>query len=183
MVRSAREKKKKKPAKNESKRKLNLKWLLFCRYFTQPGSDTFNNGTISYALAFGYKLDKLSRERTYDLPEDNPMRKIIKHSEYDRACHACAQGALDLMRKPEITTQIRDNFYNLFGDEKSIDARHSQIIYQQEDHSTSLAAIREANRLKKRINDEPTPPPNAQPITRIEIVMPGAAPSEAKTTV
>jgi len=41
--------------------------------------------THSYAQAYGYKLDTLSHDAVYDLPEGNEDRKKIQDSEYDRS--------------------------------------------------------------------------------------------------
>lgn len=159
----------KKGKKGGKGKRLNIKWKLFCRYFTQPGAETFNNATWSYALAFGYDLENLSKEHIYDLPEGNEERKIIELSPYDRACNVCAVEGRRLLRTPQIQQEILDRMYELFGDDKAVDAEAAKVIYQNHDLSAKNTAIRARNQLKKRINDEPVLPVNAQPITQIEI--------------
>lgn len=165
-------KKKKKIEKEAIGETLNLEQTRFCEVFTRPGSETYNNATLSYAEAYSYDLDSMSRDAEYDKPKDIKNRKKIRESEYDRACAVCAVSGKYLLRNPKILDKIKKRYLELFGDNDSIDAEHAKVIYQDEDWNVKLSAIRDANKLKKRLGiDDDTKDPNAQPVTRIEIVL------------
>jgi hypothetical protein len=143
----AKKKAKAAPAVEESG--LTLGRELFCRYITQ-NSDTFGNGTLSYGLAFGYKLDELSREPEYE--GEGKKRKILP-SEYDRACAVCATEAARLLRIPEVIARVRVLLNELLKD-NVVDARLAEHIMQVDDGDLSLQGIREYNKLRGRIIDK-----------------------------
>jgi hypothetical protein len=128
---------------------LALKRGLFCRYITQ-NSDTFGNGTLSYGLAYNYKLDELSRE-----PTRVKVGKRWKKgpSEYDKACAVCATEAGRLLRIPEVIARVRVLLNELLKD-NVVDARLAEHIMQMDDGDLSLQGIKEYNKLRGRIIDK-----------------------------
>ncbi|WP_425905720.1 hypothetical protein [Nitrobacter sp. TKz-YC02] len=141
--------KKKKPTAPEQESDLVMKRELFCQYITQ-NSSTFGNGTLSYGLAYGYKLDELSREPEYE-GEGKKLKKLP--SEYDRACAVCATEAARLLRIPEVIARVRVLLNELLKD-NVVDARLAEHIMQVDDGELSLSGIKEYNKLRGRIIDK-----------------------------
>src|SRR5829696_8941620 len=127
---------------------------LFCRYFTQ-NDELFNNATLSYAEAYGYKLDELSKERVYEEIEDEKTGeirkgKIIEPSEYDKAYHVCGVEASKFLRKPEIQQRIVELRNELMKDDY-VDSQLVKVVQQDRDLTPKVAAIKEYNKLRGRI--------------------------------
>lgn len=169
-------------AKPPKKNKLSAADKLFVMHMTRPGTPTFNNATQSYIAAFKPKIDELNNEgrwvtqrakpRTQNEEEEEvkPARKYIQ-SERQKAYEVCKTMGGRLFSRVHIKDACDERLRKLFGDNDQLDLRHAQLLFQDEDKHVSLAALRDANKLKKRVNDDPVLPPNAQPITNIEIVI------------
>jgi hypothetical protein len=131
---------KEKPAVKITKKKLeskNLKHELFCRYYTQNES-LFGNGTHSYAEAFGYKLDTLSKEVRYKVIKKGGQE--IKNkipSEYDAACLVCAVESHRLLRKPKIQARITDLLCEMLSD-KVVDSQLVKVVMQDKELSAKV---------------------------------------------
>ncbi|MGY3406115.1 hypothetical protein ACVWZV_002228 [Bradyrhizobium sp. GM5.1] len=126
---------------------LNIKRELFCQYYVN-NSETFGNATHSYAEAFGYKLDELSKEAEYD--EDG---KKTSDSEYDLACNVCAVEGNKLLRIPQIDKRITVLLNELLKDDV-VDGELAKLIRQNTDNTAKVAGIREYNKLRGRIIDK-----------------------------
>lgn len=130
---------------------LNIRQALFCIYYTQ-NNELRGNGTHSYAEAYGYDFESL--------PDDNAIyigkgkaRKCIQESTRTRAYNVCASEASKMLKNPKIQKYLYECLNALLQDNIT-DARLSEIINQRNDLSTSLAGIREYNRLHGRIVDK-----------------------------
>ena len=147
---------KKKPAADEEA--LNApKRELFCHYYTQ-NSETFGNGTLSYAYAYGYDLDNLSHEAVYEqVPNDETGElengELIEDSPYDKACAVCATEAGRLLRIPEIQQRCRVLLNELLKDEV-VDSERAKVIMQDRDLASKLRGIISYDKLRGRIIDK-----------------------------
>lgn len=153
-----------------TEKKLNMKQELFCVFITRRGTETFNNATLSYAEAYNYKLDTLSTKVKID-----KKGKVVENSPYDRAYNVCSVEGKRLLRNPKINEIIENRLNELYGSENAINARLAKIAFKEEDDAQSLVAIRDINKLRRRLNPKPEDPEDGdapQSITRIEIVMP-----------
>lgn len=142
---------KKQDSKKEEEQ-LNAKRELFCRYYTQ-NSELFGNATLSYAAAFDYKLDELSREPVYDDPDDHVNRKVIDDSEYDKAYHVCSVQSSKLLRNADIQRRVRELLNELLKDDV-VDSELAKLIQQDHDLPTKIRSIAEYNKLRGRITDK-----------------------------
>ncbi len=164
------------PPPETTEKKLNQSEELFCIFITRPRTETFDNNTLSYADAYNYKLEDL----------DNKKKKAKggkrNTSEYDRAYAVCAVEGGKLFKKPYIQARIQFKLNELYGSEDSINAHLAHIAYQMDDRSVSLSAMRDINKLRRRlgpqVEDDDTD--DAQPIQSIEIIMPPGAKVKVK---
>src|SRR5258706_4386081 len=83
---------------------LNLKREAFCQYYTKNQA-LFGNATLSYAEAYGYKLDELSREPQYITIKGKKKKQKVP-IEYDKAYQVCATEGARLLKIPEL---LRDD--------------------------------------------------------------------------
>jgi hypothetical protein len=135
------------PTENKEAEALKARRELFCRYYTQSG-DNFGNATLSYADAFEYDLEELSREPVCD-PDTG---KKIEDSPYDKQYHVCSVMSSRLLRNDEIQKRIIVRLNELLKDE-IVDSELAKIISQDRDNPSKVAAIREFNELRGRIID------------------------------
>lgn len=154
---------KKKPVKRT---KLNAKHAAFCVHFTKPGAPTFNNATLSYAIVYNPGIFKLSRE-----VKRSKEGEALGDSPYKRAYDSCGANAARLLGNDRIRKLVQQRLLKIFGDDDAMDERLAQLALQDEDRSVALSAVRDRNKLKKRLADEPAIPPGAEPISKIEIVV------------
>lgn len=136
--------------------------MMFVAHYTRPGAPTFANATMSYACVYKPEMFKLSRE----IPEGKTR------SPYQAAYDVVNSMASKLYANTSIQTAIKRRMLKLFNDTDELDSRLTKLAFQDDDIHVSLAAMRDVNKLKKRLNDEPAIPPGAAPIARIEVVMP-----------
>lgn len=149
-------KKNKASNKEEIGKKLNLRQDLFCQYFVK-NSELRGNATLCYAEAYGYDLDSMSTENEKVQEWDEKLeafKEVVKigTSERARAEMICANSAHFLLRNPKVNDYIVKLYNELLRDDV-VDSRLASWIMQDKDPSTSIAAIREYNKLKKRITD------------------------------
>lgn len=121
----------------------------FCRYYAQ-GENTFGNATLSYAVAFDYKLDELSHEAVYGEPDEKGHREKIEDSPYDKAYKVCSVMGHRLLRNASIQERITVLLNELLKDE-IVDAELVKVIKQGHDLTPKVQAIREYNKLRGRI--------------------------------
>lgn len=114
--------------------KLNLNQRQFINFYTIPGTDTFCNGTLSYAEAYDFDLEI----------GDNGKPKIGTNN-----YNTCCSNAYKLIRNPLVKKEIEDAFNKLLND-KSVDSRLSQIVFSSSD-ANSLNGIKIYNDLKQRV--------------------------------
>lgn len=137
---------------------LTLQQEKFCRYYTQD-STLYGNGTLSYAIAYGYDLS--SADKTKEIDEKG--KEIIGTSEYDKMYHTCGANASRLLINDKIISRVND-LLNEQLNEKTIDARLSEIILHGDD-GDSIRAIQEFNKLRQRIVDKKDITSGGKPIT------------------
>lgn len=125
---------------------LNPKHELFCQYYVL-NENLFGNATFSYAEAYDYKLDTLSKTRKTD-----KKGKTIQDSEYDKACNVCAVEGHRLLRNPKIQNRITALLNQILRDEV-VDSQLAKVILQDGELRPKVAAIAEYNKLRGRITD------------------------------
>lgn len=122
----------------------------FCQYYAQL-SDTYNNGTWSYALGYGHDLENADKENAvWEFPDSPDRGKLITPSDYDRMYNLCSVEAHRLLRKPKILERIQAIKSTWVEDDKIIDSRLMDIIQNGKD-TDALAAIKHRNELKQRV--------------------------------
>lgn len=165
-------KKTKKKNRKVKAAKLSVNEKLFVRHMTRIGYETFNNATWSYIAVYKPNIETLSKESPYDMVDG---LKVYGKSPYQKTYDICRTEASKYFAKPHIRDAIDKRMLEMFGEDDKADLRHAQLMFQTEDLQVSLAALRDRNKLKKRIgSDEPSVPLGAQPITHVQIVMPNA---------
>lgn len=132
----------------KTKDKLNLKQELFCRYYTQ-NPELFGNATLAYAEAYGYDLQSLSRIRL----KDENGREIIGSSEYDKSYNVCSVNGYKLLIKTHIQEFMRKCRLEMKTNDV-IDSELIKIILQDHDRPSKISAIREYNKLEKRVSEK-----------------------------
>ncbi len=146
---------KNKTEKNKSK-PLNPKWELFCRLYTLT-NEFFGNGTLSYAEAFDYHLETLSKKTKYagtDIPEEGiKAGDVVELSEYQKAFNTCSVQANRLLRNGKVQARCTQLMNSWMKDE-NVDAELAMVIKQKDDLPSKVAAIREFNKLKGRITEK-----------------------------
>lgn len=124
---------------------------IFCHYYSQ-NSELFGNATLSYAEAYDYKLDDLSREKP--ILEYNDKNEPIEwgKSQYQIAYDQASAFGSRLMRKDKIQKRVRTLLNEMLKDEV-VDAQLAEIILEGND-GDKIQAIREYNKLRQRIVDK-----------------------------
>src|SRR3990167_6405063 len=113
---------------------LNPKQELFCQFYIN-NKESFGNATLSYALA-------------YDLDAD------LKGSDGQKASYWLANKASNkLLSNPRVRSRVTQLLNDLMTDE-IVDSELSKVIQQDGDLSSKVSAIREYNKLKKRITEK-----------------------------
>lgn len=144
---------------------------LFCRYYTQ-NEELFGNATLSYAEAYGYKLD--------ELPKDDAVSeggKTTVPSSYDRAYAVCATNGGRLLRNAEVQARITTLLNEVLRDDV-VDSQLAKVIMQDDKYDAKVAGIREYNKLRQRIIVRTDITSGGEPIKQINYVVPdGGNPS------
>ncbi len=135
-------KNKKKVAK---KSKLKPSEEIFCRLYTQ-NSQLRSNGTMCYAKAFGYDLDKLSTKKP--LLSRDPIE--YGESDYEKSHLVCRVMAHKLLTKTNIQKRMVVLLNELLTDE-FVDSELAKVVAQDHELPSKMAGIREFNKLKQRI--------------------------------
>lgn len=136
---------------------------LFCRFYTQ-NSELFGHVTLSYAEAYGYDLDSLSKEKP--LISEEP--KKYGDSEYDLAYNTCAANGSRLLRNDKIQKRVI-TLLNEYMRDEVVDAELVKVIMQNYKLESKVAAIREYNKLKQRITEKTDITTNGESINTGEI--------------
>lgn len=121
---------------------------LFCRYYAQ-NSELFGNATLSYAEAYEYHLDELSKEQPVLATNEKGEPTELGDSEYTLQYNVCSMAGSRLIRQDKIQLRIRALLNELMKDDV-VDAQLVKIIMEGEDKD-KVAAIKEYNKLKQRI--------------------------------
>lgn len=111
------------------KGKLNPKQEAFCKLYATD-QEFFGNGVQSYIEVYGPDMSKPNWYKT--------------------ACAAAAQ----LLSNIKVFSRINDLLEETGFNDAAVDKQLSFLIHQQADFPTKAAAIREYNKLKKRIDDK-----------------------------
>lgn len=133
----------------ERENDLKIKREAFCQYYTK-NQQMFGNATHSYAAAFGYELDEMSREPEY---EGKGKKKKELPSEYDLACNVCAVEGNRLLRNPQVQERVTALLNELLRDD-IVDSQLAKIITQDDDLQSKVRAINEYNKVRGRIIDK-----------------------------
>jgi hypothetical protein len=123
---------------------LTAKQEMFCRYMTQL-NEYFDNATLSYAEAYGYDLNSMSKKAVRDSNDE-----VVTESEYDRYYDYCSRAGWRLRRNEKIRTRITD-LYNDLKRDNIVDEQLMKIILHASKNSDKISAIREYNALQQRI--------------------------------
>ncbi len=136
--------------KNKKKviERLNPKQRLFCELYVK-NSDLFGNATHCYAEAYNYKLDTLSEEAEYEEDEEG-KRKKVKDSPYDLAYNLCSVEGARLLRNPRINDYVNTMLGSILTEEM-VDKELSWVINQRKELGPKIQAMKEFNKLKKRV--------------------------------
>lgn len=156
-------KKPKKGKKVKKQRGLTVQQELFVHFYT-INDELRGNATLSYAEAYEYKLDELSNEDAiygeYDEKTGEGKGKLLEPSTRAKAINVCAASSSKLLRNSKIQDRKVELLNTLLRDDY-VDSQMVRWIQDDTEPATSIAAIREYNKLKKRVDDSP----NTGPIT------------------
>lgn len=129
-------------------KKLTDKEELFLRYYVQ-NDETRMNGTHSYDMAYGKKLEEQDKEDAEYIEKEG--RKIcIKKSSYDRCYDLCKSEACRILTKPYIQAR-KVVLLNEMLTNEIVDAELVKVIKQDVDRPSKIRAINEYNKLGGRI--------------------------------
>lgn len=109
-------------------RKLNPRQELFCQYFIKD-EELLGNGTMAYAEAYNFK----------------------KEGNWYRSCMVSASR---LLRSVKISQRINE-LLKIYLDDNLVDTELAYVVSQKADLSSKVAAIREYNRLRRRVDESP----------------------------
>ncbi len=155
------------PSGNEDadKETLTPKQELFCANYAQ-NDEFFGNATLSYADAYGFDLDSMTKddglfllksgeeisEEDYNKMDSDKVKgaKRIRKSSYQTAYDLCSQSASRLRRNVKIQSRCRELLNELMRDD-IVDSALIKIIIWGQKEADKVAAIREYNQLKARI--------------------------------
>ena len=116
-----------KTRKIKKERTLNLQQEEFCKLYATD-REFFGNGALSYAKAYGINLE---RKGAYNL---------------------CAASASRMLINANILKRINE-YLDIEGfNDENVDRQHLFLINQDADLKTKMAAIKEYNALKKRVD-------------------------------
>lgn len=154
--------KKKKAVTNQKKVKPTIgRDELFCQYFVN-NDELRGNATHSYAEAYNYKLDTLSK----DDAQRNEMGGIIVPSSYARAINVCGVLGHTLLRNPKIQQRLIELRNKLLRDEV-VDAELAKVITQDTSIYAKVQGISEYNKLRSRITEKVDLTSKGEPISSI----------------
>jgi hypothetical protein len=113
----------------KKKEKLEPKRELFCQLYVSPG-EFFGNGVQSYIEAYG--------------PDQH------KSNWYKSAC----ASASEILSNPKVFNRINELLEDMGMNDANADKQLSFLMNQHADFSSKLGAVKEYNKLKKRITDK-----------------------------
>lgn len=134
--------------------KLSLSEELFCRYYVL-NEETRRNGTRSYDAAYDKKLDEQPTDDAVyqlipsDIEGEPPQKKMVQASSYTRCENVCAQGARQLLRKPQISKRITQLLNEMLTTE-FVDGELAKVIAQDAELKPKVSAIAEYNKVAGR---------------------------------
>lgn len=130
---------------------LNPKQELFCQYYAQ-NQELFGNATLSYAEAYDYKLDTLSKDDAkYKTVKGKKV--LIERSTFGKAENVCAVMGARLLRNAKIQSRITALLNELLRDD-IVDSQLAKVITQDSDLQSKVRAINEYNKVRGRIIDK-----------------------------
>lgn len=135
-----------KSIRKEYRTRITPQMELFCRLYTTKG-DTFNNGTLSYAIAYDFDLE--NKDTTREVDENG--KEIKGTSEYDRVRAVCQNGASRMLFRNYIQERVKELMIQAFDDNKVADTRLTEIMLSGKD-TDAIQAIKHRNDLKQRVN-------------------------------
>lgn len=128
----------------------------FVFYYVKNDS-TYGNGTMSYAMAYGFDLDSYPKDdakykNIYANVKGKKVfveKKMIQESSYTRAEATCAVNASKLLRRTKIQ-DLRVKYLNDLMTDEIVDAELTKVIKQNHSPQAKVAAIRERNKIAGR---------------------------------
>ncbi len=125
-------------AKSASKTEHGLTMLqeLFCQYYVNADRELFGNGVKCYLETFGEQ---------YELENNKAMK-------YEVACVLASRE----LSKVNIIKRINDLLQEGGFNDANVDRQHLFLINQHADLKTKMAAIKEYNAVKKRVEQKMT---------------------------
>ncbi len=129
---------------------------VFLRYYVQ-GQATRNNAMRSYMLVKNLNEDDWSKEDRLEEVQDEYGKfstvKKPRSSEWYRRTHSCQVAAHDWLCQPKVNARRMQLTTELLKD-SIIDNELAKVIIQDEDLGAKNVAIKEYNKLAKRIVDQ-----------------------------
>ena len=131
----------------ENEHGLNLEQELFCQYYTK-NREVFGSAVQSYALAYGYDLDILSKEKPVLEIKENGT-KIFGTSEYEKAYSVCGVNGSRLLKLTKINARVQKLLNELLTEE-FVDSELAKVVAQDYKPDAKIRAINEFNKVKGR---------------------------------
>lgn len=147
---------------------LNAQREVFCQLYAQ-NSELFGNATLSYAEAYSFDLDSLSRKCPNEDHGDE-SEIACAPSEYDIAYQTCSSNGSRLLRNAKVQERITALLNEMLKDDV-VDAQLAKLILTA-DGPTRIAAIREYNKVRQRIVEKVDHTSGGLPIVAFNYVTP-----------
>lgn len=147
--------KKTKVKTEEKPKRIDPRWELFGTLFASgTNRNTFNNALRSYAIAYDYepKIDKLKEELTL-IPYSRDKERKEKREEILRIENVCKTCGAKLLTNA-IILEIVNRIYKESFTEVEADNQLNKAMKQDKDYASKVAAVREFNRLKNRVEEK-----------------------------
>jgi hypothetical protein len=148
----------------------------FCRLYAQ-NSEFFGNATLSYAEAYAFNLDSLSRKCPNENHGDEDEGECAP-SEYNLAYQTCSVNGSRLLRNAQVQDRVTSLLNEMLKDD-IVDAQLAKLILDA-DGPTRIAAIREYNKIRQRIVEKVDHTSGGEPIRGFNYITPGEAKATAK---
>lgn len=132
-----------------------IKQDTFCFYYASGNSsEHFGNATKSYAIAYGFqeKIKKLEEELVV-IPYSKEADRKEKRQAIKKLENICSTSGARLLRNVRIIAESGKYLDKLF-DNSHMDRELARAATQNKDIASKVAAIREFNRVKNRVEEK-----------------------------
>lgn len=132
-----------------------IKQDAFCYFYASGKSlETFGNATKSYIMAYGFfEKIKLLEEELVIIPYRKEDERKLKRQAIMKVENSCAAMASALLRNIKIIAQCGKLLDELYS-ETHMDRELARAATQNKDIASKVAAIREFNRVKNRVEEK-----------------------------